>query len=145
MESRPTRFVIDRPEAPRRPRFALMPLIDIMFLLLIFFMLSSQISPYSLLPVGAVESQTRAPAGERAAGAALALVVSNGFVRIRGERVAAVQLRTLLEGFVAEGASDFVVIATEAASVQDIVSTLEALRAAAAGNVTLVTALGSEG
>ena len=37
------------PERPRRYRFVLTPLADAMFQLLIFFMLSSSLAPYSLI------------------------------------------------------------------------------------------------
>jgi biopolymer transport protein ExbD len=113
-----------------------------MFLLLIFFMLSSQISPYSLLPVGAVA----APGSDEDKGNAAAETGGNVLVRVSragiaidGEPAAAANVGALLRHRVEEGAAGFVVVATATATVQDLVSTLEALRAAGAANVTLVS------
>ena len=52
------------PTRPRRYRFAMTPLADAMFQLLIFFMLTSSLTPYSLLTV-----QTAAPPPEPASSA----------------------------------------------------------------------------
>lgn len=57
-----SRKVAPLPERPRRYRFALTPLADAMFQLLIFFMLSSSLTPYSLVtlrgaPEGAAPGQ----------------------------------------------------------------------------------------
>lgn len=55
---------IKLPERPRSYRFAMTPLADAMFQLLIFFMLTSSLTPYSLLTV-----QTAAPPPDEAPGA----------------------------------------------------------------------------
>ena len=43
--------ILSRPARRQRPSFVLTSLIDIIFLLVIFFMVSSQITPFSLLPL----------------------------------------------------------------------------------------------
>lgn len=54
---------IELPRRERKYRFALTPLADAMFQLLIFFMLSSSLTPYSLLTVksGAAPAETLGP------------------------------------------------------------------------------------
>ena len=46
-----TRVPIDPPHRPRGNRFPMTALADAMFQLLIFFMLASSLTPYSLLPL----------------------------------------------------------------------------------------------
>lgn len=123
----------------------LTPLIDVMFLLLIFFMLSSQVSPYSLLPIGSVAGEAVADAATPAPAAAvsdLSVRVSAGQVAVGGETVALAGLGPVVERLVARGFGGFLVIATRSASVQDIVTALEALQAAGAERVTLVNVAG---
>lgn len=130
----------------RRPRrrvfFAMMPLIDVMFLLLIFFMLSSQISPYALMPLGGVAAaspDTTATPSEGQQAAPLVVRLSHGQARIGGRNVALADLQGAAKAFVDQGISDFIVMPGAGADVQDVVTTLEALKAVAAREVTLVS------
>lgn len=141
-----SRLVIPRQQRPRRLAFMLTPLIDVMFLLLIFFMLSSQLSPYSLLPIGRVAGGERgaspaAPA-ETIAIADLSVRVAAGAVVVGGETIAIEAFPSAIEAFRAQGFDGFLVIATRAASVQDMVSALEALQAAGVARVTLMNTAG---
>lgn len=139
------RLVIPRRQRPRRLAFMLTPLIDVMFLLLIFFMLSSQLSPYSLLPIGRVAGERGAsPAApaETTAIADLSVRVAAGAVVVGGETIAIEAFPSAIETFRAQGFDGFLVIATRAASVQDIVSALEALQAAGVARVTLMNTAG---
>ena len=80
---------------PRPPRrrivFMLTPLVDVMFLLLIFFMLSSQTAPYSLLEIMAQGTPGAEPAPQTqpvapAQGAAELLVsIARGYARFNGD------------------------------------------------------------
>ena len=139
---RADRLALSPQAKPRRASFVLTPLIDVIFLLLIFFMLSSQISPYSLLPIGGVARD--AGSGATASGVAsdLSLRVAAGSVRIGAETIALGDLGPVLERLVRQGAGGFLVIATRSARVQDVVSVLEALQDASAERVTLVNAGG---
>lgn len=143
------RFTLHRHERVRRPPFVLTPLIDVMFLLLIFFMLSSQISPYSLLPLGPVAAGSDAAAAPAAAAppavSDLSVRVSAGFASIGGESVELSALTPAIERFVGQGVTGFLVVATRSASVQDVVTVLESLQAASAERVTLVNAGGGAG
>lgn len=131
--------------ARRRALFALTPLIDIMFLLLIFFMLSSQIAPYSLMSIGRVATgiEEGNQMGDAARTRDLAIRVSHGFVSVGGEAILFEELQPALGRLVSQGATGFLLIATRSARVQDIVTTLEALQAVSAGRVTVVDATGS--
>ena len=127
-----------------RPTFVLTPLIDVMFLLLLFFMLSSQVAPYSLLPVGNVAGLADEKSSTGAAAAfVVAIRVSQGFVTIGGRRIAADEVTSQARRLVSQGVRSFLVISTGRATVQDIVATLEALKVAEADNVALVNASGS--
>jgi biopolymer transport protein ExbD len=126
----------------RRASFMLTPLIDVIFLLLVFFMLSSQIAPYSLLPMGGVASAREEPiaAADEPASQALPVVVriARGQLHVGGETMAISDLRAAAERFRREGTESYLLIPTRSAEVQDIVSTLEALKAASAATVTLL-------
>jgi biopolymer transport protein ExbD len=119
--------------------FVLTPLIDVMFLLLIFFMLSSQIAPYSLIPLTrlAVENEhdvePNAPATPD-----IAIRVSRGFISVGGERIAIAELASRLKKFTESGFSSFVIVPDALATVQDIVATLEAVQTVSAKSATVV-------
>jgi len=119
----------------------LTPLIDVMFLLLMFFMLSSQIAPYSLIAVGNVAGfSDDKPSTNAVTEFVLAIRVSRGFVIIGGQRIAAHDVTSKIGRLVSQGVRNFLVISTGRATVQDIVATLEALEVASVDNVTLVNA-----
>lgn len=130
----------------RRPRrrvfFALTPLIDVMFLLLIFFMLSSQVSPYALMPVGGVAAASgdSPPAAAGAVSGPLAIRLSHGQVRVGGQDIPLADLPVAARRFVDQGISAFIVVPSASADVQDVVTTLEVLKAVSANDVTLVSA-----
>ncbi|WP_353646409.1 biopolymer transporter ExbD [Mesorhizobium sp. WSM2239] len=127
-----------------RPTFVLTSLIDVMFLLLMFFMLSSQMAPYSLLPMGNLAGLSdERPSTGAVTPYVLAIRVSRGFVTIGGQRIAADDVTSQVAGLVSHGVQSFLVICTGRATVQDIVATLEALKVAEADNVALVNASGS--
>ena len=126
----------------RRTLLVLTPLIDVLFLLLIFFMLSSQIAPYSLIPLGGVISGVgEAPAAAVPTGlepAPVVIRVAHGYVAVGAERIALPELRGAAERFREGDVDRFLLIPTAAADVQDLVSALEALKAASAAEVTLL-------
>lgn len=131
---------------PRKRRFVFMltPLVDVMFLLLIFFMLSSQTAPYSLLQIlaGGAPAAGADPAPQPVeAGAArgdLVVSVGRGFVRFNGERVEPADIKAAIARFKAAGFISAVVLPARAATVQDVVSVLEAFQAIAFGDTRLM-------
>lgn len=118
--------------APPRRRFAFMltPLVDVMFLLLIFFMLSSQTSPYSLLPItagsgGSGPAPAAPPANEQPE---LLVSIGRGYARLNGARVEMAELTQILEEQIAAGVTRAAVLTAEAATLQDVVFVLEAFK-----------------
>lgn len=126
----------------------LLPLIDVIFLLLIFFMFSSNLSPFSLLqltrdrnPTGS-EVQTAAnPADVATVNAGqvdvLVLVDANMVLRVNGKRVEADRLRSVLRELGQKGAESVVIAPSRRASVQDLVSVLEAAKQSAIPSVAI--------
>lgn len=124
--------------APRaRPGFVLTPLADVMFQLLIFFMLSSSLAPYALLPLRreAVSAPAPAPApvpaAARAPETAAAPVpvwhLGRGEVRAGSERIALEAIGAALEALAGQGADEVLVFTTAAATAGDIATLLEAV------------------
>ena len=135
------------PPPRRRISFMLTPLVDVMFLLLIFFMLSSQTAPYSLLTILAGGNQSEAapsPAAPRAPvsapqGPGEAVVsISRGYVRFNGERVNMEDLPAAIARYKSLGFSSAVVSSSQAATVQDVVSVLEIFQGSDFGEMRLV-------
>lgn len=109
----------------------LIPLVDVIFLLLTFFMLASRIDPFSLLTLD--EYQNRA-AGQASAAPAqtpdLILAVSRGSVQANGETVALGDFPARSAALHGDGLETVVVFTRPSATVQDIVSVLDALKKA---------------
>ncbi|WP_415919108.1 ExbD/TolR family protein [Tateyamaria sp. SN6-1] len=137
------------PERPRRYRFALTPLADAMFQLLIFFMLSTSLTPYSLVTLSttadeAEETEAEAePAGpedenaEREAPEAVSdsgvtiWNIGNGTVASNGQVFDIEQLPSLAEAIGSQDdPGEVVLVVGEEARVQDVASALEALDSA---------------
>ncbi len=138
------------PPPRRRINFMLTPLVDVMFLLLIFFMLSSQTAPYSLLtilaggpPPGEAGAQPAAPtpsptpAAVQGKGDAI-VSISRGYVRFNGERVEMSDLLATIKRYKELGYSSAVVFSSQAATVQDVVTVLETFEGSDFGEMRLV-------
>lgn len=124
----------------------LTPLVDIMFLMLIFFMVSSQTSPYSLLTIqAAAETPRSMPAAPQSAANAplVRVTVFGGYVSYNGQRVELAALRASVELSRAAGAKSAVVLNAPSATVQDVVSVVEAFQSAQFGDVQLVMRQGA--
>ncbi|KIC47759.1 biopolymer transporter ExbD [Tateyamaria sp. ANG-S1] len=131
------------PERPRRYRFVLTPLADAMFQLLIFFMLSTSLTPYSLITLktaagpapdadaaqaqGAGTDTSQAP--PPAAQADLILwTLSDGRVRTGGQDFDIEQIGDLADAVGAAGVPGQVVLIIDTtARIQDVAMALEAL------------------
>ena len=139
------------PRSRRRYSFALTPLADAMFQLLIFFMLSSSLTPFSLITVkgGAVleeasdpgeiaEIAERAEAGDTAEAAIW--VIERGEVIAGRQRFGFDRLDELSETLRLVGTTEVLIVARPVAEVQDVVRVLEALATAGVTSVQVVTA-----
>lgn len=125
----------------RRSRFPLTPLVDVIFLLLIFFMLSSRLAPYSLVPLDTggrapTQSEETIPAAGEAA-ADLLVILSRGAAQIGSERVRLEEARPLFAEAHERGARSVIVLTRASATVQDVVSALDWLRRAGFSSIAV--------
>lgn len=137
------------PEKKReKTRFVMTPLVDVIFLLLVFFMLSSQIETFSFLKFGPPEEGASRvdegggpAAGERAgkAGQTIVLQVFNGHLRARNELISLEDLPDTIPKFIEDNVTEVVLIATYSARVQDIVTTLEQFKQGGLTRVRLLS------
>ncbi len=132
------------PERPRRYRFALTPLADAMFQLLIFFMLSSSLTPYSLITLKSApadapppEEEESVPAGPgpgdgpAATSAPTLWTVGRDTVLTEGQTYRPDQLVELAALLGEQDTpANIVLLIREDARVQDIATALEALESA---------------
>lgn len=126
---------------PRRAAFSLTPLADVMFQLLIFFMLSTSLAPYAMLPLGGGAPPEEAEAPEaRAPGTPPPAIwqLGRGTLRIGGRVVALEELGDAARAARQEGVPEIVLLTSSAATVQDMASALETLRAAEIPRVRLI-------
>jgi biopolymer transport protein ExbD len=133
----------------KRYRISLTPLADAMFNLLIYFMLSSNITPYSLLPL---KGTTAVPGGDAGAGGVNAAqplgtetaiwTISEGQILAGGQEFGIDRVADLTESLMLLGTTSIVLIVRPEAKVQDLTSVLEAL---SAGGITQVQLAGRGG
>ena len=116
-------------EAPsvRKP-IPLTPLIDVVFLLLMFFMLSSTFTKFGTLDTGAAGAGgTVSVAGKRFPGAII-VVAGPGKMLINGTAVEPAQLVASLDRLFADGVTLVALRAVKSANVQDLVAVLDLAR-----------------
>ena len=135
--------------APARGRrgVSLTPLADIMFQLLIFFMLSSSLAPYALLPMtppasapaGAAEAPARpAPSGGPVADTQVVWHLEQGTLRAGATRIPLAALPEALAALRADGIDDIVGFVGETARAPDIADLLEPVRRAGVARLQLI-------
>lgn len=137
------------PERRRSYKFALTPLADAMFQLLIFFMLSSSLTHYSLLTlktspdsgetVTAIEEEGAEPAPEEVLppGDVALWTLDHNSVIVSGQRFGLEGVDDLVSALAADGAdtASVIVLVRNGARVQDVTTVLARLRAAQIGSV----------
>lgn len=144
------------PAAPARRRggFALTPLADIMFQLLIFFMLSTSLAPYALLPLAgpqpepvqpeSVQSEPAQPEASQpeatppTAAPQVIWHLHAGQLREGARPIGLEALPERLAELQADGVGELVIFVTPAARAQDLASLLEALQADGPPRVQLI-------
>lgn len=135
--------------ARRKSRgFALTPLADIMFQLLLFFMLTSALAPYALLPLGAPAGSSTQPEAQAAhslsdtpgavAEAQAVWHLGRDEIRSGQVRIALDLLPQALDGLQADGIRDLVVLVTGQARAADLARLLEAIQQADITRLQLV-------
>lgn len=130
------------PRPPKRQAFALTPLADVMFQLLIFFMLSSSLSPYALLPLVAPADPTAAPVSASAvpAGDVAPVIWTVGRAEIRagGSSFAPEALPDLLAELQRAGVAEILLFTTAQTTTQDVATVLEAIRVSGLARARLI-------
>lgn len=122
-------FDLGPPPASRRP--SLTPMIDVVFLLLVFFMLAARFGQDMALET------SLAGRGEGYAGPPRLVTVASGGLRLNGTPVEAKTLPTALRGLMADPEDLIVLRPTEGATTQDLVDVLSLLRDAGMTSVAV--------
>ena len=139
---------------PKR-RFVLTPLVDVIFLLVIFFALSSRIAPYVLIPVAGPGTESESGSGhspipsedtsadQHAAAppklqTQATLVLAHGHVRIGPRIVALGDLAVEATSLITEGIDTAVVVTSRSAVTEDVAQALQALKKAGIAEVRLI-------
>ena len=135
------------PRSQAKYRFVLTPLADAMFQLLIFFMLSSNLAPYSLLTIrsgttgeeGGGDALGEQPAEEipTPPGDVAIWNVDAGSVTVGGQAIGFDRLSDLAAAMNANGDAAIILVVRAEANVQDLSSVLEALAAAEISNIQI--------
>jgi len=129
-----------------RYRFALTPLADAMFQLLIFFMLTSSLTPYSLLtirsgsePGTTASDPNAAPAEETVVPGENARIwsIEQGKITINNTDYTAEDLPSLAASVGRDESAEVILIMEGSAQVQDLTSVLEALTSAGVSAVKI--------
>jgi biopolymer transport protein ExbD len=118
---------------PARRRISLTPLVDVIFLLLMFFMLSSTFARFADLDVARQsatpgESGLASPSDPDALRGAIVSVSADLQVRVNGTDTAPDDIAATLDALYDRGARTAIVVADTRATVQDLVSVLERAR-----------------
>ncbi len=125
------------PQRQYRRKISLTPLVDVIFLLLIFFMLTSQIAPFSIISLSTAKiekdiEQISIPheADARSTSFGALINVLNGGVSINGQRVAYEKIDQALAQLRQAGTTAAIISPKSASSVQDLITVLEAVKRA---------------
>lgn len=145
-----TSGVFNLPKRQQNYRVPLTPLADAMFQLLIFFMLSSSLAPFSLLtlksaPESLETGESQSATGEGDGPSTDTVVgtiwtVEPGLVRVGGQPFEFDALPALAEALTDSGVTQGVTVIIRArTTVQDVTLVLEALRAAGIEGIQITT------
>lgn len=122
-------------------RLDIAPLVDVVFLLLLFFLLTSSYVVHGALDITLPASTTSEALADQAL---VVTVAADGSVRIEGEAIAADELAAAVGRLLARRSTRSVVLQADAAArVQRLVTVLDALREAGAGELALTTVPGA--
>ena len=119
----------------RRYGFSFTPLADAMFQLLVFFMLTSSLAPYSLMTltpgtagnIDAAGDATEVMQGTPAEETVAIWSVGRGTLRAGGEQIALADIRDLVAPLNEADVDRVVLLTGRSATVQDVATVLEAL------------------
>ena len=133
---------MDTHQPRHKPAFALTPLADVMFQLLIFFMLSTTLAPYALIPLGApaVPATANAPASAPGGGTQNLVIwhVGAGEVRAGQSTVPMTALPQIITQLKAGGLQEILLFTAATATTQDVATVIEAIRVGEVPRVRLI-------
>ena len=131
---------IDGPARTARP-IPLTPLVDVVFLLLMFFMLSTTFAKHGQLGMGrnsaATAGQTADPVAADERPGVLVDISHGPAIRINGRPVALADFVAALDGFHQRGVTSGIIRVRSDADVQDLVSVMELARGSKLSALTL--------
>ena len=131
-----------QPVQRRKRAFALTPLADVMFQLLLFFMLTSVLAPYALRPLGAPLDSTSGaePATTAPAAAANTTIwhLARDAVRAGDTRIALDEVPVALVRMRADGLGSLVGFVTATARAEDLARLIEAVRSSRIAQLQLI-------
>lgn len=123
-----------------RALISLTPLIDVVFILLVFFMLASSFTQWRAIDLA---TSAKAVAASSAEGAVLVRVRADGGLDVAGEAIEPTALRSRLEAVARADAGRRVAVQPEAGvPLQRVVTVMETAAAAGLANVSLVRGTG---
>lgn len=122
---------------------SLVPMIDVMLILLVFFMVTSTFLDLDMIPVVDREGETRAtvPAGatDEAGTVLMVRIGADGQTHVRGQRLDPAVLRTHVEDLLQDNPLlSVVVLPSLQATTQSLVSTMDTLTSAGATRLRLI-------
>jgi biopolymer transport protein ExbD len=128
---------LESPPPIRKP-LPLTPLVDVVFLLLMFFMLSSTFTKFGHIGLLLAQPASSSPPGSSAAPGVIVRVGAGLAVSINGRAVEFDRLIAVLDDFSGLGVESAVVQTSTSASVQDLAAVLEEARKSKLKRVVLV-------
>ncbi len=114
---------------------SLTPLIDVVFLLLIFFMLASTFSRFSSLPLSVNSGQSQSNSSKKFI---LVRIQKEGDIEINGRKVTSEDLITVIDGLVIEEGMKLFIKPLEGTTVQQLVSVMQKARQSKINNPIVV-------
>lgn len=123
--------------AARQRRTSLTPIIDVVFLLLMFFMLASTFSRYAHVDLGLAGSVEAAAEPSERRAILLSVRGAGGFA-VNGQAVVAAEIAAALKRAAAGAQAQILIRPAEEARAEDLVRAVEQTRAAGVGPAVLV-------
>jgi biopolymer transport protein ExbD len=134
LRKRPFEMQLNLPEK-KSLNLSLTPLIDVVFLLLIFFMLASTFSRFSSLPLSVNSGQSQSNSSKKFI---LVRIQKEGGIEINGRKVTSEDLISAIDGLVIEEGMKLFIKPLEGTTVQQLVSVMQKARQSKINNPIVV-------